>query len=110
MERWTQGDSEMRFCAIRDRIPGNAATAQRARLLVAMLECGGVTTVDALRFLDIIDPAARIFELRSKGHGIATSFVSQVTECGVAHWVGRYCLIPPALLWRGEQLSLPLNA
>jgi len=53
---------------------------------------GGVTTLEAVRFLDIVDPRARIVELRKDGYRISTSWVHQWSECGRPHAVGLYTL------------------
>jgi hypothetical protein len=70
--------------------PVNTASHQRARLLEAMRECDGVTTLEAVRFLDIVDPRARIVELRKEGYLIDTSWVIQPSEAGRLHSVGLY--------------------
>ncbi|MDR5671024.1 helix-turn-helix domain-containing protein, partial [Burkholderia cenocepacia] len=67
------------------RRPGNTAFLQRARLLLALFELGSITTVDATRFLDIIDPRARMFELRNLGYCIMTRPTACATESGVVH-------------------------
>ncbi|CAD6542918.1 helix-turn-helix domain-containing protein [Paraburkholderia metrosideri] len=72
--------------------PDNTAAHQRARLLEAMRGRSGVTTLEAMRFLDIVDPRARIVELRKEGYPIKTSWVHQPTECGRLHTVGLYTL------------------
>ncbi|CAG9268298.1 hypothetical protein PUN4_550238 [Paraburkholderia unamae] len=99
--------------AIRKRVPGVAASVQRRRMLLALESRGGVTTIDALRFLDIIDPAARVFELRGEGYRIVTSFVLQATECGDMHCVGCYTLQTQSTLNACStievQLELPLT-
>ena len=46
-------------------------SAQRARLLVA-LQIDSVTTYEAREHLNIMQPAARIIELRDQGHKILT--------------------------------------
>ncbi|VWC76083.1 hypothetical protein BLA39750_00880 [Burkholderia lata] len=72
--------------------PDNTAEHQRTRLLEAMRLCKGVTTLEAMRFLDIVDPRARIAELRKEGYRINTSWVRQPAECGRLHTVGLYTL------------------
>jgi hypothetical protein len=72
--------------------PDNTAAHQRARLLEAMRVRGGVTTLEAMRFLDIVDPRARIVELRKEGYLIHTSWAHQPSECGRPHVVGLYTL------------------
>jgi len=80
------------FNSIIDNWPDNTSTHQRARLLEAMRVRGGVTTLEAMRFLDIVDPRARIVELRKEGYRINTSWVHQPSECGRQHAVGLYTL------------------
>ncbi|WP_429580075.1 helix-turn-helix domain-containing protein [Paraburkholderia youngii] len=98
--------------SILNQLPGKTARRQRERLLSAPSQLGSVTTVDATRFLDVIDPRARIFELRSQGYHIGTTSVAHATECGVFHTVGRYVLLPGSTTHRGRdgwvQLTLPL--
>jgi len=72
--------------------PDNTAEHQRARLLEAMRLCAGITTLEATRYLDVIDPRARVVELRKDGYRIVTSWVSQPSECGRLHNVGLYTL------------------
>ena len=74
-----------------DHFLDNSATAQRNRLLDA-LRVSPVTTIEARRNLDILMPAARVFELRDQGFDIATSWVWQETEQGKPHRVARYVL------------------
>lgn len=81
------------FTAILDRIPGNSAICQRARLLAAMRQFGKVTTLEAMRFLDVYDPRPRVYELRHEGFLIRTSYAIQATESGTAHIVGAYSLV-----------------
>ncbi|CAG9229739.1 conserved hypothetical protein [Paraburkholderia caribensis] len=80
------------FSRIIDNWPDNTAAHQRARLLLAMRFRGGVTTLEAMRFLDIVDPRARIVELRKEEYRINTSWVHQPSECGRMHVVGLYTL------------------
>jgi Helix-turn-helix domain len=102
--------------AILQRLPGNSARRQRERLLRALSALGRVTTVEATRFLDIIDPRARVCELRKRGYQIATVSVPQATECGAIHVVGEYVLgqtTPRHSACKGSadwmQLALPLS-
>jgi hypothetical protein len=84
------------FNRIIDNWPDNNAAHQRARLLEAMRVHAGVTTLEAMRFLDIVDPRARIVELRKEGYRIKTSWVHQRSECGRPHSVGLYTLTDKA--------------
>ena len=78
------------FTSIIANWPENTAAHQRARLLEAIRAHGGVTTLEAARFLDIVDPRPRIVELRKEGYGIVTSWTRQPSECGRFHAVGLY--------------------
>ncbi|WP_186024199.1 helix-turn-helix domain-containing protein [Burkholderia gladioli] len=80
------------FLCILNSWPENTAAHQRARLLETMRVRGGVTTLEAMRFLDIVDPRARIVELRKGGYDIRTSWTHQPSECGRLHTVGLYTL------------------
>lgn len=72
---------------------GNAGATQTARLLEA-LRYGPITTNEARRFLDVFDPAARVRDLRHKmGFEIETLWQNSVTEQGISHRVGLYCLV-----------------
>lgn len=71
---------------------GNAAENQRERLLAALRRLGSVTTIEARRYLDILAPHARIWELRARGHAIETVMVYQDTDAGKPHRVGKYIL------------------
>ncbi|WP_197387616.1 helix-turn-helix domain-containing protein [Ralstonia pseudosolanacearum] len=71
----------------------NSTEAQRARLLAA-LRRGPVTTIEARRDLDILMPAARVFELRHReGYDIALHWVHEATQAGRLHRVARYALM-----------------
>lgn len=69
----------------------NSTAAQRNRLLDALL-CGPITTIEARKNLDILMPAARVWELRNEGYQIETAWVWQVTDAERAHRVARYFL------------------
>ncbi|WP_412548887.1 helix-turn-helix domain-containing protein [Ralstonia pseudosolanacearum] len=72
----------------------NSTEAQRTRLLAA-LRRGPVTTIEARRDLDILMPAARVFELRHReGYDIALYWVQEATQAGRLHRVARYALMP----------------
>ncbi|WP_083286656.1 helix-turn-helix domain-containing protein [Burkholderia seminalis] len=97
------------------RQPGNSASRQRERLLQAFSAFGRVTTVEAMRFLDILDPRARVCELRKRGYQIATVTVARASESGVTHAVGDYVLLstaPRAAALRNDgdwvQMNLPM--
>ena len=72
-------------------LPGVTAATQRQRIMAA-LRAGPLSTVEAIRFLDIIRPSARIAELRNDGYRIATTWRTDATETGEPHRVALYVL------------------
>ena len=70
----------------------NSAHTQRLLMLAAFKKQHSLTTIEARRELDIMMPAARVFELRSMGYDIATVWTQGVTECGRKHRIARYIL------------------
>lgn len=72
----------------------NSAEGQRARLLEA-IKRGPLTTIEIRHDLDVMMPAARIFELRHHyGHNIEKVWVSRHTAAGNLHRVALYVLQP----------------
>ncbi|GAB6036977.1 helix-turn-helix domain-containing protein [Fundidesulfovibrio butyratiphilus] len=69
----------------------NTASAQRARLLDA-LRRESLTTLEARSKLDVLHPAARVMELRRRGHSIVTVWTVDLTPEGRPHRVARYIL------------------
>lgn len=69
----------------------NTASAQRARLLDA-LRRESLTTLEARSKLDVLHPAARVMELRRRGHSIVTVWTVDITTEGRPHRVARYIL------------------
>lgn len=68
--------------------------AQRARLLVWLRE-RPISTVEARKYLDILAPAPRIYELRhDENFNILTHWCDEATDQGVTHRVARYVLHP----------------
>lgn len=75
--------------------PGNCCDAQRARLQAAMREAGWVTTTEARLYLEIMNPAQRISELRDHGEQIDTAWTAEPSEAGRApHRMARYVMCP----------------
>lgn len=72
-------------------LPGVTAATQRQRIMAA-LRTGPLSTVEAIRFLDIIRPSARIAELRNDGHRIIATWRADATESGEPHRVALYVL------------------
>jgi hypothetical protein len=66
----------------------NSAACQRQFLLAWLRTYGSINTIQARRELDILAPAARIFELRRKGFDIVTAW-----ENMEGHKIGRYVLM-----------------
>lgn len=86
-------------------MPDLSLAAQRVRLLACLRARGarGCTTIHAREMLDIIAPAARVFELRHlHGWNIQTLWVTAVNAQGKTHRVARYVLM--AGKWKGVQL------
>lgn len=71
----------------------NSAHAQRQRLL-ERLKDSPIDTVTARHELDILCPAARVLELRRRGHEIETVWIDRQTDCGKVHRVALYVLKP----------------
>ncbi len=75
--------------------PGNGSDVQRARLQAAMRVAGWVTTTEARLYLEIMNPAQRICELRDQGEQIDTAWTAEPSEAGRApHRMARYILRP----------------
>ena len=72
----------------------NSTEAQRSRLLEWLLACGNINTITARRELDILCPAARVLELRKRGHRIDTVKIQRATDCGKLHRIALYVLRP----------------
>ena len=72
---------------------GNTLPAQRLRLLDYLHRFGAISTLTARRDLDVLQPAARIHELRHRyGLQIDLVWTDEPTECGKVHRVGMYVL------------------
>lgn len=65
--------------------------SQRMRLLTC-LQAGPVTTIEARSELDIMHPAARVQELKARGHNIVTHWREDSTGKG-KHRVACYVLL-----------------
>jgi hypothetical protein len=68
------------------------ASCQRARLLEYLRIHGSITTLGSRKILDILHPAARVLELRERGHSIVTAW-DWVDTAGGQHRVARYVLL-----------------
>ncbi len=71
--------------------------AQLARLLKALMENPqGITTIQAREELNVMAPAARIYELRHNyGYRIETIYTFTEDAQGNKHRNARYILLPP---------------
>ena len=67
----------------------NSQSAQRFRLLAALRK-GPISTLEARKFYDILHPAARVQELRDRGHCIDTVWTEDFTSEGKPHRVAQY--------------------
>lgn len=71
-----------------------STSAQRQRLLDALVELGAVNTLFARDCLNCLAPAPRIFELRAQGHEIFTDRITIHDTHGRTHsGVARYVLV-----------------
>lgn len=70
------------------------STAVQQQRLLAALQEGPITTVQAREQYDVMHPAGRIKELRSRGFNILTCWRIVETIPGVKHRVARYVLVP----------------
>ena len=75
---------------IRDKHSGNDAVTQSNRLLEAMQALGGISTIEANRYLDILHPPARKLNLIETGHIVKLIWVHEPSVCGKIHRVGKY--------------------
>lgn len=73
------------------RHPGLSSKVQCARLRAALSEYS-VTTFEAMRYLDVYYPPARVMQLRNAGEAIDTHWQTVITEGGERHRVGCYTL------------------
>lgn len=76
---------------IRNLHPGVSSEVQCARIRSALSQFS-LTTFEAMRYLDVYDPRARVMQLRNKGEAIDTHWQTVITEAGERHRVGRYTL------------------
>jgi hypothetical protein len=77
--------------AIRKAIPGTQNKAQCERIRTALAQFG-ITTFEAMRYLDVYDPRARVMQLRNDGAPIQTLWETILTESGDRHRVGLYVM------------------
>jgi hypothetical protein len=80
---------------MRDLHPGVSSEVQCARIRSALGRFS-ITTFEAMRYLDVYDPRARVMQLRNAGDAIDTHWQTVITEAGERHRVGVYTLRPKA--------------
>lgn len=87
----TPNDKRLALESIRNAMPGTDCKTQCERIRAALSKFA-VTTFEAMRFLDVYDPRARVLQLRNAGEQITTHWQTVTTEAGVKHRVGLYVL------------------
>lgn len=73
----------------------DSAASQGFRIEEHLKKFGKLDTLEARRYLGIMNPAQRVSELRKRGVPIDTERTLETDENGVWHWVAVY-------LWRGN--------
>ena len=89
----TPEGKQQALAAILEAHPGNTCAVQCERIRAA-LSCFSITTFEAMRYLDVYDPRARVARLRKRGERIDTHWQRIATESGHMHRVGLYVLGP----------------
>lgn len=87
--------------AIRDEFKAANSKTQAACLLAALHRLGGVSTYECSRHLDIYHAPARKLNLRQAGYPVETAWVTEYTEAGRPHRIGRYFLARDAASGKG---------
>lgn len=90
-EKATSPEKKAALEMIRSEFKGTSARDQAERLLAA-LRCYAITTFEAMRYLDIYYPPARVQQLRDQGYQIKRLWQVIETESGDKHRVGLYVL------------------
>lgn len=72
------------------------AREQQRRRLLAALEAGPVSTLEARERLNVMHPGGRVMELRALGYRIVTAWSLEPDAWGRPHRVGRYVLMQHA--------------
>jgi hypothetical protein len=91
-EKATSPEKKAALEAIRAEFKGNDSATQRTRLMEAFRRGWAVSTFEAMRYLDIYFPPARIRELRNLGEKIKTYWINIATESGERHNIDLYVL------------------
>jgi len=76
-----------------------SAHSQRVRMLTHLKANRELTTHDARTELDVMSPAARVHELRTKGYNIVTHWDMVDTGYGTKHRVAKYVLLSGTYRW-----------
>jgi len=85
----------------KNQLDDTTTAAQRQRLL-DWLRTSPITTCEARAILNILAPAARIFELRHQfGHNIAMRWIIDKDFFGRPHRIGEYALLSGK--WKGDK-------
>lgn len=71
----------------------NSVATQRLRILNWLMHNSSLTTQQARREMDIMSPAARIFELKEEGHNILTHWEREKTASGDTRAIAKYILM-----------------
>ena len=79
-----------------------SSEAQRARILAHLREHHRLTTLEARQWLSVMHPAARVRELRERGHRIETLWREDHDTAGNPHRVAEYVLMPAKVGEVGE--------
>ena len=90
-EKATSPEKKAALEAIRFQSNGVASKEKADRLLEALRRFG-VTTFEAMRYLDVYHCPARVLQLRKRGHKVVTHWQTVITEAGEKHRVGLYVL------------------
>ena len=72
--------------------PSEATKASQCTALLAALQSGPITTLDARDKLGILSPAARVLDLRRTGHAIITTACTSHDLAGRQHRTALYRL------------------
>lgn len=91
MSLHTSRSKQAALAAIRQAYPGNTTQAQCERIRAGLAQFS-ITTFEAMRYLDIYDPRARVMQLHNVGLDIDTHWRTIETESGTKHRVGLYAL------------------
>ena len=84
----------------KNQVNHNSLGAQRKRLIQAISEHGGLSTIQLREDHDIMQPAPRVHELRwNEGYNIHLEWTYDINAQGNRHRCGKYVLLPGQ--WKG---------